>query len=75
MSACAREKNRQAHILGAVAEFERGRIVVRAGLARAKAQGKRLGRQPDAIADAQFAGVADRSLRDAVLALGSAARS
>ena len=37
----------QMHILGAIAEFERGRIVerVRAGLARAKAQGKRLGRQ------------------------------
>src|SRR5205814_6904460 len=36
----------QMHILGAIAEFERGRIQerVRAGLARAKAQGKRLGR-------------------------------
>ena len=36
----------QMHILGAIAEFERGRIVerVRAGLARARAQGKRLGR-------------------------------
>jgi DNA invertase Pin-like site-specific DNA recombinase len=36
----------QMHILGAIAEFERGRIVerVKAGLARAKAQGKRLGR-------------------------------
>src|SRR5262249_24594712 len=36
----------QMHILGGIAEFERGRIVerVRAGLARAKAQGKRLGR-------------------------------
>ena len=34
------------HILGAIAEFERGRIQerVRAGLLRAKAQGKRLGR-------------------------------
>ena len=62
----------QMHILGAIAEFERGRIVerVRAGLARAKAQGKRLGRQPYAIADAQFEAVADRSLRDAALALG-----
>ena len=55
------------HILGAIAEFERGRIVerVRAGLARARAQGKRLGRQPYAIADAQFEAVADQSLRDA----------
>lgn len=36
----------QMHILGAIAEFERARIVerVRAGLARARAQGKRLGR-------------------------------
>lgn len=36
----------QLHILGAIAEFERGRIQerVRAGLARARAQGKRLGR-------------------------------
>jgi hypothetical protein len=36
----------QMHILGAIAEFERGRIVerVRAGLSRARAQGRRLGR-------------------------------
>jgi DNA invertase Pin-like site-specific DNA recombinase len=36
----------QLHILGAIAEFERARIQerVRAGLARVKAQGKRLGR-------------------------------
>lgn len=36
----------QMHILGAIAEFERGRIQerVRAGLQRARAQGKRLGR-------------------------------
>jgi DNA invertase Pin-like site-specific DNA recombinase len=62
----------QMHILGAIAEFERGRIVerVRAGLARAKPQGRRLGRQPYAIADAQFEAVADRSLRDAAQALG-----
>ena len=43
----------QMHILGAIAEFERGRIVerVRAGLARARAQGTKLGRRPYAIAD------------------------
>lgn len=37
----------QLHILGAIAEFERGRIQerVRAGLAHARAQGKRLGRR------------------------------
>jgi DNA invertase Pin-like site-specific DNA recombinase len=36
----------QMHILGAIAEFERGRVQerVRAGLARARSQGKRLGR-------------------------------
>jgi DNA invertase Pin-like site-specific DNA recombinase len=36
----------QLHVLGAIAEFERGRIQERvmAGLARARAQGKRLGR-------------------------------
>jgi DNA invertase Pin-like site-specific DNA recombinase len=36
----------QMHILGAIAEFERARIAerVKAGLARARAQGKRLGR-------------------------------
>ena len=36
----------QLHILGAIAEFERGRIRERviAGLRRARAQGKRLGR-------------------------------
>jgi DNA invertase Pin-like site-specific DNA recombinase len=62
----------QLHILAALAQFERSRIVerVRAGIARAKAQGKRLGRQPYAIADAQFEAVADRSLRDAATALG-----
>jgi DNA invertase Pin-like site-specific DNA recombinase len=62
----------QMHILGAIAEFERGRIVerVRAGLARAKAQGKRLGRQPYAITDAQYEAFADSSLRDAAKALG-----
>jgi DNA invertase Pin-like site-specific DNA recombinase len=62
----------QMHILGAIAEFERGRIVerVRAGLARAKAQGKRLGRQPYAITPAQFEAVDHLSLRDAATALG-----
>jgi DNA invertase Pin-like site-specific DNA recombinase len=62
----------QMHILGAIAEFERGRIVerVRAGLARAKAQGKRLGRQPYAIGEDRFAAVDHLSLRDAATALG-----
>jgi DNA invertase Pin-like site-specific DNA recombinase len=41
----------QLHILAAIAEFERGRIQerVRAGLARAKAQGKQLGRPKTTI--------------------------
>jgi hypothetical protein len=55
------------HILGAIAEFERGCIVerVRAGLARAKAQGKRLGRKGYDLADARFEEVAGLSVRDA----------
>src|SRR5262245_19290668 len=62
----------QMHILGAIAEFERGRIVerVRAGLARAKAQGTRLGRQPYAITPAQFETVDHLSLREAATTLG-----
>jgi DNA invertase Pin-like site-specific DNA recombinase len=42
----------QMHILGAIAEFERARIAerVKAGLQRARAQGKRLGRPRKACA-------------------------
>jgi DNA invertase Pin-like site-specific DNA recombinase len=62
----------QMHLLAAISEFERGRIVerVRAGLARARAQGKRLGRVPYAIPDEQFEHVAGLSLRGAARALG-----
>jgi DNA invertase Pin-like site-specific DNA recombinase len=62
----------QMHILGAIAEFERGRIVerVRAGLARAKLQGKRLGRKPYDIPDDRFDGVGRLSLRAAAQTLG-----
>jgi DNA invertase Pin-like site-specific DNA recombinase len=62
----------QLHILAAIAEFERGRIVerVRAGLARAKAQGRRLGRRPYAITDERFATVAHLSVREAAETLG-----
>ena len=62
----------QMHILAAIAEFERARIVerVRAGLARARAQGKKLGRRPYAIPDARFEAVAQLSLREAAKALG-----
>jgi putative DNA-invertase from lambdoid prophage Rac len=60
------------HILGAIAEFERARIAerVKAGLQRAKASGKRLGRQPLPIAAAQFAAVSHLSLREAARLLG-----
>jgi hypothetical protein len=59
-------------LLGAIAELEQRRIVkrVRAGLARAKAQGKRLGRQPYAIAPERFDAVAVLSLRDPAASLG-----
>jgi DNA invertase Pin-like site-specific DNA recombinase len=62
----------QMHILGAIAEFERARIAerVKAGLQRAKAQGKRLGRQPYPIPDTRFEEVAALSLRAASAALG-----
>jgi DNA invertase Pin-like site-specific DNA recombinase len=62
----------QLAILGAISQFERERIVerVKAGLARAKAQGKRLGRKPCAITDAQFESVAHLSLREAGTRLG-----
>ena len=64
----------QLHILAALAEFERARIQerVRAGLARARSQGKRLGRPakevtPDAI---QSARAARLSVRAAATRLG-----
>ena len=62
----------QMGILAAISQFERERIVerVKAGLARARAQGKRLGRKPCAIADAQFESVAQLSLREAGKRLG-----
>src|SRR5450759_2529078 len=43
----------QMHILGAIAEFERDRIVerVKAGLARARAQGRKLGRPQRKISE------------------------
>jgi DNA invertase Pin-like site-specific DNA recombinase len=52
----------QLHLLAAIAEFERARIVerVRAGLERAKAQGKRLGRPRLRPAPAGTAGVSVR---------------
>jgi DNA invertase Pin-like site-specific DNA recombinase len=59
----------QMHILGAIAEFERARIAerVKAGLQRAKAQGKRLGRPRKVPAMVVIPG---GSVREAALAWG-----
>lgn len=59
----------QMHILGAIAEFERSRIAerVRAGLQRARAQGKRLGRPRKSPAQVAVPG---GSVRQAAAAWG-----
>jgi DNA invertase Pin-like site-specific DNA recombinase len=59
----------QMHILGAIAEFERARIAerVKAGLQRARAQGKRLGRPRKAPATIAVPG---GSVRAAALVWG-----
>jgi DNA invertase Pin-like site-specific DNA recombinase len=61
-----------AGVLGSIAEFERARIQerVRAGLARVRAQGRRLGRKPCAVSDDRFAAVANLSTRQAAQRLG-----
>ena len=58
--------------LGAIAQFERERIAerVRAGLARAKAQGQRLGRRPHRISDDNLGRVVSLSIRGAAKELG-----
>lgn len=62
----------QAQLLAMIAEFERARIRERvvAGLARVKAAGKKLGRKPVAVTDAQFRRVAHLSVRAAGEKLG-----
>jgi DNA invertase Pin-like site-specific DNA recombinase len=62
----------QMHILAAIAEFERARIAerVRAGLARVKARGQRLGRRPHRISDDDLARVSALSTRRAATELG-----
>jgi DNA invertase Pin-like site-specific DNA recombinase len=62
----------QLHILAAIAEFERARIQerVRAGIARARAQGRTLGRPRRPVSDAQIAALYGLSLRQAAAALG-----
>jgi DNA invertase Pin-like site-specific DNA recombinase len=62
----------QLHILAALSEFERARIQerVRAGLARAKAQGRRLGRRERQIPAEQIATVRHLPVREAARRLG-----
>jgi DNA invertase Pin-like site-specific DNA recombinase len=62
----------QMHILAAIAEFERARIAerVRAGLARAKANGRRLGQKPLRINAEDLDRTAHLSIRRAAAELG-----
>jgi DNA invertase Pin-like site-specific DNA recombinase len=62
----------QLHILAALAEFERARIVerVRLGLARAKAHGTKLGRKRLRVTSEQLASVEGLSTRAAAAKLG-----
>jgi DNA invertase Pin-like site-specific DNA recombinase len=62
----------QMHILGAIAEFERARIVerVRSGIARAKSQGRQFGRPQKAIPEAMLGPVRGLSVREAAKRLG-----
>jgi DNA invertase Pin-like site-specific DNA recombinase len=62
----------QLHVLGAIAEFERARIAerVRAGLARAKSHGVRLGRPVETVPTDRLATVKGLSVRKAAKLLG-----
>jgi DNA invertase Pin-like site-specific DNA recombinase len=62
----------QLHLLAAIAQFERERIVerVRAGMARARTQGKHVGRPGRQVTDAALAAVAHLSARKAAATLG-----
>ena len=62
----------QLHILAALAEFERSRIAerVRAGLARVRANGTRLGRPKAAVPAARLTAVSHLSVREAAAQLG-----
>ena len=62
----------QMHILGAIAEFERARIAERAkaGLARAKANGRRLGRPRLVVGESVLSSVRGLSVRQAAGRLG-----
>ena len=65
----------QLHILAALSEFERGRIQerVKAGLARARRQGKRLGRPVATVPYDRVAVVVGLSIRDGAAKLGISA--
>ncbi len=65
----------QMHILGAIAEFEKARIAerVKAGLARARAQGRRLGRPRRMVPRALLDPVRGLSVRQAAAKLGVSA--
>jgi DNA invertase Pin-like site-specific DNA recombinase len=62
----------QLHVLSAISQFERDRLAerVRAGLARARAQGVKLGRPRRLIDPEQLASVADLPDREAARRLG-----
>jgi putative DNA-invertase from lambdoid prophage Rac len=62
----------QLHVLGALAEFERARIAerVRAGLARARRQGTRLGRPEKHVPERVLSPVRGLTLREACEILG-----
>jgi DNA invertase Pin-like site-specific DNA recombinase len=65
----------QLHVLAALSEFERARIQerVRAGIARAKAQGVRFGRPERHVPEATLAPVRSLSVREAAKRLGVSA--
>ena len=62
----------QMHILAAIAEFERARIAerVRAGLARARANGRRLGQKPHTLTADDLTKTDHLSVRQAAAVLG-----
>ena len=62
----------QMHILGAIAEFERARIAerVKAGLARARRQGKKLGRPERRVPESVLAPLRSLPVREAAKRLG-----
>jgi len=62
----------QLHVLGAIAEFERARIAerVKAGLQRARTQGKRLGRPQRRVPEALLTPVRGLPIREAAARLG-----